>query len=587
MKRGLSPLRRLLELLRPHGLRLIVAVLTLICGSGLTLLYPQAVKRAVDAGVVGASTEELDRIALFTVAIFVVHAASTWLRCYMTSWLGGITVAGLRKAAFERLLTMPMAWFHEQRSGEIVGRLSSDVEVVEQFIENELEAAFRNALQAAGGIVLLLVQNVKLTLVMLLVVPFLSVSMVVLGRRIRALSFLVQDKLGDANGVAQEAIGAIQTVQAFVREDHEARKYAARADGVFGASLALARGRATFLSIVTFSTCAAVAVIVWTGGRSVISGELSGGDLMAFGIYTLMVAGALARVADLWGSVQRASGATERIYGIIDATPEIRDLEGALPLPPGRGEVRFDGVSFSYPSRPDRKVLDRVSFRIAPGEVVAIVGASGSGKSTLASLMFRFFDVTEGQVLFEGHDVRTLRSSELRRAMAIVSQEPVLFSGTIRENIAYGSPDAALIPGAIEQAAREAHAKTFIDSFPDGFETVVGELGVKLSGGQRQRIAIARALLANPRVLVLDEATSNLDSESEALVQEALARLMKGRTVLVIAHRLSTVRDADRIIVLDQATILETGGHAELMERRGAYRRLVEHQVFAAPAAAT
>jgi ABC-type multidrug transport system fused ATPase/permease subunit len=322
-----------------------------------------------------------------------------------------------------------------------------------------------------------------------------------------------------------------------------------------------------------------VAAVVWLGGRALIAGDLTPGAFLSFFLYTFIVVGALADLAGVWEGLQRAAGATDRLFAVIDTVPDVRDPDNARPLPPGHGAIRFERVSFAYPARRGQPVLTDVDLEIRPGEVIALVGPSGAGKSTILSLLYRFYDADMGRVLFEGVDVRDLELKSLRRALAMVAQEPVLFSGTLRDNIAYGRDDAT--PDEIEQAARDAHAHDFITGFPDGYNTIIGERGTKLSGGQKQRIALARALLANPRVLILDEATSNLDAESEAAVQAALARIMKNRTTIIVAHRLSTVRNADRIVVIEGARVVEQGGHDELMERRGTYRRLVEHQLIA------
>lgn len=577
--RRLNHLWRLIELVRPHRLRFIVATVALLVSSGLSLVYPQAARYAIDIGIREGSLARLDRVLVYLIAIFALHAVLVWIRHYLMSWLGERAVADLRGMVFERILSLSSTWFHERKSGELVGRLASDVTVVESVVGSELSISLRNGVQLIGGLVLLFVVDMRLTLIMLAVVPPLVVGTVYFGRMIRRMSKAMQDRLAEASGQVQESIAAIQTVQAFVREHREAAAYRRGVEAAFDQSLSLARWRSSFISTVSVAGYLAIAVIIWIGGRQVVHGTLSPGDLTAFLLYTAIVAAALGNVASLWGSLQRAAGATERLFAIIDTVPEIRDPEAPLALPAGGGAIAFDDVSFHYPSRPDKPVLDAITLRVAPGEVVALVGPSGSGKTTLTALLLRFYDPVGGAVTFEGVDVRRLELAELRKAMAIVAQEPVLFSGTIYDNIAYASEDTT--QEQVETAARDAHAHQFIMSFPAGYETPIGERGVKLSGGQRQRLAIARAILANPRVLILDEATSNLDAESESLVQEALARLMKGRTTLVIAHRLSTVRDADRIIVLDQCRIAEQGSHEQLMATRGVYRRLVEHQVIA------
>ncbi len=577
-RRRLGVLWRLAPLLRPHRGRFLIAVATLFAASSITLVYPWAAREAVDVGMSGRTTSDLDLIVMVLVAVFVVNSVLVWLRHYSMSWLGERVVADLRGLVFDRILTLPLAWFHERRSGELVGRLASDVTVVEGVVGSELSMALRNTIQMLGGIVLLFVIDVKLTLLMLGIVPPIVVTTMYFGRKIRTMTRAVQDELAKVSGQVQESIGAIATVQSFVREGHEASRYRTGVETAFHKTLDLVRSRSWFFASAMTAGYIGVALVIWLGGRALIRGELSAGDLTSFFLYTFMVAGALADLASLWGALQRAAGATDRLFAVIDTAPDIRDPDVPTALPAGKGAVTFERVSFAYPARRGQPVLTEVDLHVEPGEVVALVGPSGAGKSTILALLFRFYDVDGGRVLFEGVDVRALPLADLRRSLAMVAQEPVLFSGTIRDNIGYGRFGATTTE--IESAARDSYAHDFIAGFPDGYDTVIGERGTKLSGGQKQRIALARALLANPRVLILDEATSNLDAESEAAVQAALARLMAGRTTIIVAHRLSTVRDADRILVVEGARIVEQGRHDELMARRGTYRRLVEHQLI-------
>ncbi|HEY4242041.1 MAG TPA: ABC transporter transmembrane domain-containing protein [Kofleriaceae bacterium] len=578
-RRRLAVLRRLVPLLRPHRARFALAALTLLAVSGITLVYPWAMREAIDVGVHGTDKSKLDHIVLGICAVFVVNAALVWIRHYTMSWLGERVVADLRVLVFDKLLALPLAWFHERRSGELVGRLAADVTVIEGVVGTELSMTLRNTVQMLGALILLFVIDAKLTLLMLATVPPLVLTTLAFGRRIRTMSRNVQDELAKVSGHVQETIGAISTVQGFVREPHERRRYRFGIEGAFARTVELIRARSWFFSAAMTAGYLGVAFVVWSGGHALIDKQITVGALTSFFLYTMIVVGALAELANLWGSLQRAAGATERLFAVIDTEPEVRDPDVTVPLPAGKGAVRFENVSFAYPSRRGQSVLDDVTLEIAPGEVIAVVGPSGSGKSTLLSLLYRFYDVDAGRVTLEGCDVRTLALADLRQALAMVAQEPVLFSGSIRENIGYGRAGAT--DAEIEQAARDANAHDFIRGFPDGYATLIGERGTKLSGGQKQRVALARAILANPRVLVLDEATSNLDAESEAAVQGALARIMAGRTTIIVAHRLSTVRDADRIVVLEGAHVVEIGRHEELMARRGTYHRLVEHQLVA------
>lgn len=573
-------LGRLLSFAKPYTPRLIVAFTCLLIAAGLGLVYPKYFGAAIDDAFTFGDDESLNRTTLLLVLVFAGQAVFVFWRHYLMSWVGERVVADLRQMVYRHLLTMPPSFYHQNRTGELLSRLSDDVTRLQGVIGEELSIALRNILTLAGGIVILFVLNPKLTAVMLAVVPPLVIAATLWGRVIRKLSREAQDQLAKASGGLQEGLGAIDTVQAFTREKHESDRYASGIEGAFGLFVSQIRARSWFMSVASFLAFGAIAGIFWLGGHMVIDGDITAGDLTSFFLYTMAVAGAVGSMSSLVGSYNQAIGATTRIFEILDTAPVIADAPGAKPLEQARGEVHFEGVSFGYADR-EVAVIEDFELSVRPGEVCALVGPSGSGKTTVGRLLLRFWDPQKGRILFDGHDLRELQLASLRGHMAVVSQEPVLFSGSVRDNIRYGLLDAS--DDDVVEAAKAANADQFVREFPDGYDTIVGERGIKLSGGQRQRLSIARAILRDPRVLILDEATSALDSESEHLVQAALERLQAGRTTLVIAHRLSTIRDADRIVVLDRGKLVEQGTHAELMGRNGVYSRLVARQAAAEP----
>lgn len=555
-----------------------LATAALVAGSAINLAYPQAARYAIDQGLSSGSSTHLDRLVLGLALLFVMQAGLTWLRHYQMSWLGERAVTELRGRAFSQLLTLDVGWFHTRSTGALVSRLSADVALIQNVVGTQLSMALRNLLLLVGGVGLLLWENPLLTLLMLLVVPPLALSILVTGRQIRGRARAVQDRVAEASTRVQEALSGIETVRAFGQETRESTLYRDGIEAAFDAARRLAIWRGLFMGATTLFSLLALALILWVGGRQVAAGSLSGGDLTAFMIYTVMVATSVFGLASVYASLAAAAGATDRIFGILRESPEVNEPAAPLALPPQGGRVSFEGVRFRYPSRPDDAVIVGLDLRVEPGEMVALVGRSGSGKSTLGRLLLRFFDPDEGSIRLDGVDLRHLRLSDVRHAIASVAQEPLLFSCSVAENIAYGRPDADR--AAIEAAAKQAQAHDFIAQLPEGYETKVGERGVELSGGQRQRLALARALVHDPRVLLLDEATSHLDVESEAAVQAGLGAALAGRTAIVIAHRLSTIRRADRIVVLDRGRIVEAGSHEALMAARGRYHRMVELSLF-------
>ena len=571
--------RKILELAKPEWKRLAAGTFFLLLASASNLAFPQGVKKILDGALAATSSaQSINRIALIMGGLFVLQGIGFAFRYWFFATAGERAVTRLRARLYETLVHQDVGFFDERRTGELQSRLSADTGVLQSAVSADISMALRHIAGVMGGIALLAFTSPKLTLTMLSVVPAVAVSAVIYGRRVRKLAREVQDALAAAGEVAEETLSGIRTVRAFSGEEAEATRYAGKVE----ASYLLARRRiaasSTFMGAASTAAYGAFALVFWVGGRMVLHHEISPGSLISFVLYTLMVAMSLGGLAELWAELMRATGAAERVFELLDRQPAFANRGGAT-LRAVRGEVKLQGVHFSYPARKDVEVLGGVDLTLAPGEIVALVGPSGGGKSTVAALVQRLYDPTTGRILLDGTPLPTLDPGWMRRQLGVVSQEPILFSTTVAENIRYGRPDAT--DAEVEAAARTANAHTFVAGFPDGYKTLVGERGVQLSGGQKQRVAIARAVLLDPKILILDEATSALDAESEHLVQEALDRLMVGRTTLVIAHRLSTVMRADRVVVLDGGRIVEQGPHAALVAEGGLYKRLVERQ-FAA-----
>ncbi len=586
----LTQLRRLLAFTRPYRVRLAVGIVAVGISSAFGLAFPLLIRDLFNTAFGGAAfggtggAAGLTRIALTLTGLFVLQAVFNYVRTYNLGLVGEALVADLRRTLFGHVIGLSVRFFEERKTGEITSRLTSDIGTVQNAVSQALAQFVNQLITLVGGIVVLLVLDLRLTLVMLAIVPAVVLAGAAFGRRLRRISTRFQDAVGDANANAEEAISGIRVVQSFTAEGLERERYGSAIDISYALALKRLRVRALFIPTVILAMFLGIGVVLFYGSRLVLSGALQGGDLIAFLLITVFVAGSIGTFTGLYAQLQEALGASKRIFELLDARSELEEPERPVRLATPRGEVRFDGVAFRYGGRESTLVLDGIDLEAPPGTVLALVGPSGAGKSTLVSLVPRFYDPSEGRILLDGVDLRDLPLAELRGHIGIVPQETQLFSGTVADNIRYGRPGAD--DDAVVRAARAAHADDFIRAFPDGYATLVGERGVKLSGGQRQRVAIARALLKDPRILILDEATSSLDSESEALVQEALQRLMVGRTTFVIAHRLSTVLGADRLLVLDGGRIVQRGTHRALLEQGGLYRELFERQFRGAVASA-
>jgi ATP-binding cassette, subfamily B, bacterial MsbA len=572
--------RRLIRYLRPYRMRLLVAIVALIGSAALSLVFPAVISSVVDSVLQQRNTQLLDQITLGLLVVFLLRSATSLLENYNLNYIGENLVTDLRRQIYGHLQSLSLGFFATRRVGELVSRLSNDVTVMRTVLTNNVSVLIQQTFTMLGAIVVMVIINWRLSLFILILTPLIVGIGAVFGILLRRTSTKVQDELAGSTVVAEEVLQNIREVKSFVREPYEIQRYGEAVGRGLQAAIQLLRIRAVFGPLVAFLGFGGLALVLWFGGREVIDGRLSGGQLIGFLIYGLTVAGALGSLVGLYTSVEEALGATKRVFQILDTAPSVTDATDAITVKQVKGHIQFRNVSFSYDER--QEVLHDFTLDIQAGEIVALVGPSGAGKSTIFNLIPRFYDPDSGSILLDDHDLRGVTQTSLREQIGIVPQETLLFGGTIRENIRYGRLDAN--DDDLIEAAKAANAHNFIMELPDQYDTLVGERGIRLSGGQRQRVAIARAILKDPRILLLDEATSSLDSESEHLVQEALARLMQNRTTVIIAHRLSTIKIAHKIAVLEKGRLVELGSHEALLARDGLYSRLYSMQFRDEPA---
>ena len=575
---NLKKLSRLFSYFKPHRFKYYLGLFFLFLTGITALIFPKLIGDMVDTAE-EAMLADIDRIAIFLLIVFILQAVFSFFRIYLFVNVTEHVLADLRKDTYNKLIRLPMSFFSQNRVGDMNSRIATDINMLSDTFTTVVAEFLRQSMLIVGGIAFLAYTSVELTMVMLGIVPLVAIFAVVFGRIIRRISKETQDRIAESNTIVEETLAGITNVKSFANEMFESVRYANSTESIIEKALQGAKARGFFASFIILALFGSIVGVIWYGARLVNQDEMSFGNLIQFVLYSVFVGASIGGIAEMYAQIQKAMGAAERILEIMDEEPEPYEASNAET---GKvaisGQLKFDNVQFRYPSRPDIDVLNGVTFKADKGETIALVGPSGSGKSTIASLVLRFYDPDSGSITIDGINSREMGLEFLRNQMAIVPQDVILFGGTIRENIEYGKPGASL--QEIEEAAKKANAHIFVDSFPEKYETIVGERGIQLSGGQRQRIAIARAVLKDPRILILDEATSSLDSESERLVQEALDKLMVGRTSLVIAHRLSTIRKADRILVLDKGVISENGKHEELLTKEnGMYKGLLELQM--------
>ena len=571
---GFTPLRGLLGLLWRHKLRLVAASLALIVTSMLQLSLGYGLQLLIDDGFAGGDPEGLRNAVVFIVAVGAAMAVGAMVRFYLVSWLGERVSADLRSAVFSNLVGLHPSYFESNQSGEIMSRLTTDTTLLQTLIGSSVSLAARNSLSLVGALVLMLITNLKLSLIILVGVPLTLLPILFFGRRVRNLSNKSQQTIAEVGSHAGEILQSIKIVQSYNRESMEQTAFDRDVTTAFDVARARIRQRALLTGFAILLLVAAMAGMMWSGGQDVISGRMSGGEMGAFVFYAVMLGAAFATLSEVWGDLQRAAGAAERLMELLNETSVI--VDSGTEHPDKRSPITFKQVTFSYPSRPDQPALTDFELSIPPGKSLALVGQSGAGKSTLFELLQRFYDPQQGSISYGEYDLRQIPLAAWRERAALVPQSPVLFSGSVRYNIAYGKPDAT--DAEIQSAAQTAYAHDFISQLPEGYDSPLGAQGVRLSGGQRQRIAIARAVLKNPEILLLDEATSALDTESEFYVQQALSEIMHDRTTIIIAHRLSTIINADNIAVIDQGRVVATGTHSELLSTSPLYARLASLQ---------